>query len=91
MQRIGQLAQLSVKRTSSHSNYSLAPNPATNYTHIYGRENVMMSVSVRNPLGVEVMNTLTSGALDTYSLASGMYFVTITANGKSETLKLIKE
>ncbi len=91
MQRIGQLTQSSVKGTSSNSNYTLAPNPATSYTHIYGKENGMMTVSIRNPLGVEVMNTLTSGALDTHSLASGMYFVTITANGKSETLKLIKE
>jgi hypothetical protein len=51
----------------------------------------MKSVSIRNPLGVEVMNTVTSGALDTHLLSSGMYFVTITFNGKSETLKLIKE
>lgn len=92
MQRIGQLTQSSVKATSSYSHYTLAPNPATNYTHIYyANESTEMTVSVRNPLGIEVMNRVTSGALDIHSLASGMYFVTTTANGKSETLKLIKE
>lgn len=69
----------------------MAPNPTTSYTHIYGRENTVMSISIRNPLGVEVMNTVTNGALDTHLLSSGVYFVTITANGKSQTLKLIKE
>lgn len=91
MQRIGQLTQSSVKATSSNSHYTLVPNPALNYTHLYANENAEMAVSVRNPLGIEVMNTVTSGALDIHLLASGMYFVTITANGKSKTLKLIKE
>ncbi|HEY6171974.1 MAG TPA: T9SS type A sorting domain-containing protein [Candidatus Kapabacteria bacterium] len=91
IQRIGQLAQLSVEHTSSKSSYTLAPNPATSYTHIFGKENDMMSISIRTPLGVEVMNTVTSGAIDIHSLASGMYFVTVSANGKTETLKLVKE
>jgi hypothetical protein len=91
MQRIVQLTPLSVKGASSNINFRLAPNPATSYTHIYTSESAEMSASIRNPLGVEVMSTVTSGALDTHSLPSGMYFVTITANGKSETLKLIKE
>jgi hypothetical protein len=91
MQRIGQLAQSSVKGTSLNSNYTIAPNPATSYTTIFGTESSEMSISIRNPLGVEVMNTVTSGNLDIRSLLPGMYFVTITADGNSYTRKLIKQ
>jgi len=76
------------------TNFSLYPNPAGEQVTISMSETGKQEVDIRiyDRIGKEVKNYTTSDSLFTIAredLQSGLYFVTITVNGKRLTKKLI--
>jgi hypothetical protein len=77
--------------------FRLYPNPANNNVtlHMADNANADVDVIVADVLGKIVisnkMNLNNNSNLDVSSLTSGMYFITVSANGKSTTKKLILE
>ncbi len=58
--------------------------------YIQSDNNDLKSVSVYNVLGKQVINTTTSGnPINVAELASGIYIVKVSENGKSSTLKVV--
>lgn len=61
-----------------------------NQLNVVSENNVLKSVAVYNVLGKQVINTTTSGnPINVSELASGIYIVKVTENGKSNTLKVV--
>ena len=75
------------------SNLSLYPNPTSGIVNIsYDKE--ISNVSVYNLLGQNVLNQEGKGLeiqLDLSTLASATYFVKITSEGATKTIKVIKQ
>lgn len=71
---------------------NLYPNPAINYVYITDNLIGKKTISVKMIDGREVLNTVSTDnntRIDTGNLTSGIYFVTVTANGKTEFKKLV--
>jgi hypothetical protein len=88
-----------VKELSNASNLSLFPNPTNQFAILNFESNLIseLKVSISDVTGKEVQqnNTQTSIGtnqikLNTESLESGVYFVTITDGNESKIIKLIK-
>ncbi|MES2515153.1 MAG: DUF4465 domain-containing protein [Bacteroidota bacterium] len=99
MDNFATVSTVGIKELSNASNISLFPNPAKEYCILnYESANVTtVNVSVADITGKEVQQhniQTVSGTnqlkLTTEALESGVYFVTITDNDASKTIKLIK-
>ena len=63
---------------------------SNNNLNVTSENNDLKSVSVYNVLGKQVINTTTSGnPINVAELASGIYIVKVTENGKTNTLKVV--
>lgn len=65
------------------------PNPTSGIFYIESELNIQ-KIEVYNSIGQKILTT-SKKEIDMQSVASGMYFVTITAEGKQGTYKLIKK
>lgn len=74
--------------------FSVSPNPVKNNLKIVS-QSTLDSIEIYNQLGQRVMevkaNALSNNTIDLSSLHSGMYFITVNAQGKKQTIKIIKE
>ncbi|WP_298143397.1 fibronectin type III domain-containing protein [Flavobacterium sp.] len=73
--------------------FKMAPNPVTDILQL-NASTAMQNVSIYNLLGQELLVkdvNATTAAIDVRNLPAGTYIVKITANGKSQTQKLIKK
>lgn len=76
----------------SASNFAVYPNPVQNILNIRSAQAVS-NVSIFDVLGKEVMNVnpnTISPQVDMSTLSSGAYFVRVSINGASKTVKVIK-
>lgn len=70
----------------------LYPNPANNVLNITGNDVEGAQFEIYTILGAVVTSgTMADGVIDTSGLESGLYFVKISLEGQSKTLRLIKE
>jgi len=70
------------------SSFSMYPNPVSNVLNIKGN---VANVSITNAIGQNLINS-DQNTIDTSSLRSGLYFVTVTdQEGTTSTRKLIKK
>jgi uncharacterized repeat protein (TIGR01451 family) len=75
------------------SNFRLAPNPVKDILTLTN-DTPMDTVEVVSVLGQKISNTKISGLeaqLDLSNLSNGIYFVTVTSEGKAKTVKIVKE
>jgi flavin-binding protein dodecin len=83
---------LSINQFEEENTFKYFPNPVTNELHIKAQNNIQ-NVSVYNMLGQEVLrsapNTITND-VNMASLQAGTYFVKITINNVTETVKVLK-
>ena len=74
--------------------FSVFPNPVENIINIKGN-GVIDNLEVLNQLGQRVLaidgSLLTNKQLNISSLESGLYFIRLTANNKTEILQVIKQ
>lgn len=73
--------------------FQVSPNPANNFVTIASNNVDSFTVAVTDLTGKTVLNTVGSSVnntLDISSLSNGVYFFTISADNKSETIKIIK-
>ena len=88
----GTIATLGIEETEASFEFKVYPNPVKNELHINANENIT-SIKVYNMLGQEVMyiepNMLNS-KIDVSSLNSGAYFVRVSTDRKTKTIKVIK-
>lgn len=83
---------LSSSSLSQIDGLKMYPNPAKNNLYIETTLNNDIIVSIVNMLGKEVVNTkLINNTINVANLASGIYIVNITEEGKTSTKKLIIE
>ncbi len=81
---------LSTAAFSQIEGLKIYPNPAKNNLFIETTLNSDIHVSIVNMLGNEVVNTkVTNNTVNVSNLASGIYIVKITEEGKNSTKKLI--
>jgi hypothetical protein len=83
-----------INELASSTDFSLYPNPASDHVTISMNENSKHEADIRiyDMTGKEVKNYNTSSSLltiDRDNLQSGIYFVSITIQGKRLTKKLI--
>ena len=87
-------ATLSVESFDNENAFTYFPNPVKNELTLKAKNNAIQNISVINMLGQEVLkttpNTLESN-LDMNSLNQGSYFVQVTINGITETIRIIKQ
>ena len=82
-----------VKKTNSVAKLDdtvilLFPNPSADYVSVEGvADNI--SITVLNSLGQQVIIPINNRILDIRTLASGVYYVRITENGKTATKTLL--
>ncbi len=86
-------ATLSLDSFENENAFAYFPNPVKNLLTLKSR-NVIQNVSVINMLGQEVLratpNTIESN-LDMNTLNQGAYFVKVTINDSTETIRIIKQ
>jgi hypothetical protein len=80
--------------STGHTNISglkMYPNPVVDGTlYINTTANAEKAVVIYDVVGKQVLNTKTStGSVNVSSLNSGIYFVNITEEGKTATMKLV--
>ncbi|MEZ4802872.1 MAG: T9SS type A sorting domain-containing protein [Gelidibacter sp.] len=84
---------LSVGEFENANAFTYFPNPVRNELTLKAQSNIQ-NVAIYNMLGQEVLrvapNTLESG-IDMNGLQSGAYFVKVTINNNSETIRVIKQ
>ncbi len=69
---------------------SVYPNPATGSTlFVTSNNNVEKSVAIFDVLGKQVINTVTTGAVNIANLNAGVYIVKVTEEGKTASRKLV--
>jgi len=69
---------------------NIYPNPATGSTlFVSSNNNVEKSVAIFDVLGKQVINTVTSGAVNIANLNAGVYIVKVTEEGKTASRKLV--
>ncbi len=89
------LQTLGVQDQFLENQFALYPNPISSEVNIsFPKSIVNATFKLYNVLGSELLKaeiTSTKNKIDVSALASGMYVATVTANGKSNTFKLIKE
>lgn len=85
---------LGVEDNQINSTFSLYPNPASNVLNIKTTLNINQ-IDVYNQLGQNVLQVnglrLQNNSIDISALQQGMYLVKISAEGKTETLKVLKK
>lgn len=72
--------------------FTIAPNPATASVAIYNTGGTSATITIKNMVGQVVLNTATAGSatrVDVSALPEGMFFVTMSQNGISQTQKLM--
>ena len=83
-----------LKLVESLNLFSVYPNPIKDNVKI-NTSLTIDSVEIHNQLGQRVMdikgNTLIDNTIDVSSLNTGVYFLSISAEGKSQSIKIIKE
>ena len=75
------------------ANFTYYPNPIKNVLNLSYTQDIT-SVTVFNLLGQEMLTktlNTTHGVIDMSSMASGAYFVKVTADNQTKTIKVIKE
>ncbi len=69
---------------------NIYPNPATGSTlFVTSNNNVEKSVAIFDVLGKQVINTVTTGAVNIANLNAGVYIVKVTEEGKTASRKLV--
>lgn len=84
--------ELSTPGFLPNTSFSISPNPVTNLLQITSKIE-LESVSIYNVNGQMLLDekiNATNKSLDLSSLAKGIYFAKISANGTNETFKIIK-
>ncbi len=85
------LAPTAVQNVSIQNQYSIYPNPSTDYVNVQG-ENVPARIAIVGLDGKEIMNVTNSNSINTSSLPSGNYLLKITdLNAKTEIHKLTRK
>ena len=78
----------------NQNSFSAYPNPVNDILNIKGN-GVIDNLEVLNQLGQRVLaidgSLLTNKQLNISSLESGLYFIRLTANNKTEILQVIKQ
>lgn len=69
--------------------FSLFPNPATNYINVTSKNAGEIAVAIYDVLGKRVLNTTATNRVNITSLNAGVYIVKISQNGLETTKKLI--
>ena len=87
----GAITFLQKKNSNSISGLTMYPNPLKGNTlFITSTANAEMNVKIYNVLGKEVLSTkVNNTSVDVSNLASGVYMVKITEEGKTATRKLV--
>ncbi|RSK38283.1 T9SS type A sorting domain-containing protein [Mangrovimonas spongiae] len=86
-------ATMSVDNFSSDALFTYYPNPVNNMLSLKAQSNIS-NVSVYNMLGQEVIRTApntVSNDVNMSELQAGAYFVKVTVNGTTETIRIIKK
>lgn len=76
-----------------NANFTYYPNPVKNVLNLLYTQDIT-SVSVFNLLGQEMLTksiNATQGTIDMSNMTSGAYFVKVTADNQTKTIKVIKE
>ena len=76
-----------------NANFTYYPNPVKNVLNLSYTQDIS-SVSIFNLLGQEMLTksiNATQGMIDMSSMTSGAYFVKVTADNQTKTIKVIKE
>jgi len=85
---------LGVEDNQINSTFSLYPNPASNVLNIKTTLNINQ-IDVYNQLGQNVLQVnglrLQNNSIDISALQQGMYLVKISAEGKTQTLRVLKK
>ena len=84
---------LSVNEFNGDSLFSYYPNPVNNTLTLKAQKNIE-SVAVYNMLGQQVMRTAPNAVtneLDMSNLATGSYFVEVSVEGVSQTVRIVKQ
>ncbi|WP_338730866.1 T9SS type A sorting domain-containing protein [Mangrovimonas cancribranchiae] len=84
---------MSVDNFSSDALFTYYPNPVNNMLSLKAQSNIS-NVSVYNMLGQEVIRTApntVSNDVNMSELQAGAYFVKVTVNGATETIRIIKK
>ncbi len=80
--------------TTDSRSITLYPNPATDVLHIKTNTTGTYTVKIYNALGQAIISTnstLPEITIDVNKLRSGIYFVKIETNGKTQIIKLMKD
>ena len=83
---------LSNPEMNNEDAFTYYPNPVKNTLHLTAQSNIQ-SVSIFNMLGQEVMRTApnnVNSTVDMSALQTGAYFVKVTINDRTETIRVIK-
>lgn len=84
---------LSINNIEDNNAFEYYPNPVNNKLNLRAQNNIQ-NVSVYNMLGQEVIRTspnLASSDVDMSALQAGAYFVQVTIENKTETIRIIKK
>ena len=76
-----------------NANFTYYPNPVKNVLNLSYTQDIT-SVSIFNLLGQEMLTksiNATQGTIDMSNMTSGAYFVKVTADNQTKTIKVIKE
>lgn len=87
------LSTLSTSQFSVENNFTYYPNPVENTLSLKGVKNIQ-NVAVYNMLGQEVLHitpNAVASEVDMSSLQTGTYFVKVTVENATKTIKIIKE
>ncbi|NND34821.1 MAG: T9SS type A sorting domain-containing protein [Saprospiraceae bacterium] len=75
--------------TSATSEYTIYPNPASDYINIRSVGNHRVEATLYNAIGTPVINIATPGEIDVSQLDAGMYFLQIQTRYQSTEVKVI--
>ena len=70
---------------------SVYPNPSHNTIQIANLSNEKYELKIFNLIGKEVLLKSNESTIDISNLARGMYFISVTQDGKNQTFRFIKE
>jgi hypothetical protein len=70
--------------------FSIYPNPVENQINVKGI-NGTFKYSISNYVGQMIMSGTSSSSINTAGLASGLYFINISTNGKTSSAKFLKK
>ncbi|MBP7388753.1 MAG: multicopper oxidase domain-containing protein [Chitinophagales bacterium] len=82
-----------VAEINSSNNFSIYPNPTTDFLNIVSNNNEIFTLAVFNSLGEKIHSVVSTGnsKLETGNFPNGMYFLKLKTNTDSITQKFIKQ